>query len=172
MRLLLVLALWAAAMPAKALPAPLALAGNRLEAASCGVRSTLWIEHYAARLYLRDGAGPDAVSDPAEPKALRLRIINSFLLPPQIPSRWRNALGSVLDAAAMASLGAAYRDLESGDIVLITYVPRHGLTLRVNGAPVLGSDGQDAIDALLATWADEMPAEAQLRRTVADKTCR
>jgi hypothetical protein len=48
-----------------AAPSPLQLGEHRLHAASCSVRTTLWIEHYLAELYLPQHGGPAALADPA-----------------------------------------------------------------------------------------------------------
>jgi hypothetical protein len=67
--------------PASSLPPVVELGGTALAAASCGVRQTLWIEHYSAVLYLPRRAPPqEELVDPLSPKALELAIIDSRFL--------------------------------------------------------------------------------------------
>lgn len=152
-------------------PAPLYLGDLKLIPASCGVRRTLWIEHYRAELFVPAGDTVAAVGDPGRPKALRLRILNALLMPPEIPGRWREALEPVIAADAMARLRAAYDGLRTDDVVEVTYLPRHGLTLYVNGRPAVQVPGHRAIDALLQAWALETPAREKLKHTAFNNPC-
>ncbi len=152
-------------------PAPLYLGDLKLIPASCGVRRTLWIEHYRAELFVPAGDTVAAVGDPGQPKALRLRILNALLMPRDIPGRWRAALVPVIAAEAMARLRAAYGGLRTDDLVEVTYLPRDGLTLSVNGRPVVQVPGHRAIDALLQAWAVETPAREKLQRAAMNNPC-
>jgi hypothetical protein len=152
-------------------PAPLYLGDLKLIPASCGVRRTLWIEHYRAELFVPAGDTVAAVGDPGQPKALRLRILNALLMPRDIPGRWRKALEPVIAAGAMAQLRAAYDGLRTDDLVEVTYLPRHGLTLSVNGRPAVQVPGHRAIDALLHAWALEMPAREKLQQAAMNHPC-
>ena len=164
-------ALAAALSSASAVEVP-RLAGKLLEPASCGVRQTLWIRHYAAELFLPPEASPTAVADPAEPKLLRVRILNPTLMPPNIPARWREALAPVVSRDTLARLEAAYNGLRRNDSIVVAYRPGHGVTLQVNERQLAHVPGHAAIDALLRAWAEEgVPLEEQLVRTTARNPC-
>lgn len=136
----------------------------KLVPAACGVRHTLWIEHYAAQLYVPQGESMAAVGNPGEPKLLRLRILNAFFMPVDIPKRWRNAIAPVLDQPTIKRLAQAYEELESGDELTLAYAPAEGVELRINGRKVAQVNGHAVIDALIQTWArDEHPAEKLAR---------
>lgn len=139
--------------------------------AACGVRHTLWIEHYAAQLYVPVGQTAAVLGDAGQPKMLRMRILNSMLMPPDIPRKWQDALRPVLDEAAMARLRASYRALEGGDTVVVTYEPRRGVELRINDRLVASVVGHLAIDALLSAWAENQPLERKLAGTVSRNRC-
>jgi hypothetical protein len=162
MRLALFMVLCALAGPAAAAP---------LVPAVCGVRHTLWIEHYAAQLYVPAGQTAAALGDAAQPKMLRMRILNSMLMPPEIPRKWQDALRPVLDDAALARLHAGYRSLEGGDTVVVSYAPGAGVELRVNDRVIASVAGHQAIDALLQAWADDQPLERKLAGTVSRNPC-
>jgi hypothetical protein len=148
-----------------------ALPGQPLQPAACGVRNTLWIEHYAAQLYVPEGNSIDAVSDPAKPKTLTMRMLNTFLMPPEIPHKWREALEPVLDPDAMKRLREGYERLQSGDIVEVTYQPQNGIALSINDRTVATARGHEAIDALLAAWADDAPLRKKLAGTASRNRC-
>jgi hypothetical protein len=143
----------------------------RLTPAACGVRSTLWLEHYAAQLYVPAGASIVAVGDPGTPKMLRMRMLNTFLMPPEIPRKWRKALQPVLEEEAMKRLQDGYERLQSGDTVVVTYQPQQGIALSINERTVATAEGHAAIDALLAAWADDSPVEKKLAGTAARNRC-
>jgi hypothetical protein len=162
---LAILALAAFAGAAAAAPsAPLA-------PAACGVRNTLWIEHYSAQLYVPAGKSAAAVGDPSQPKMLRMQIINPMLMPPDIPGKWRDALEPVLDGATMERLRATYRELQEGDTLEVDYEPQAGIALRVNDRTVAKVAGHAAIDALIAAWTSGVPFEKKIAGTVARNRC-
>ncbi|HEX6267250.1 MAG TPA: chalcone isomerase family protein [Burkholderiales bacterium] len=143
-----------------------------LQPAACGVRNTLWIEHYSAQLYVPAGASIKALGDPEQPKMLRMRMLNTFLMPPEIPRKWREALQPVLEDDDMKRLQAGYHGLQPGDTVVVSYQPQKGIALSINDRTVLAKGGHDAIDALLAAWADDAPLEKKLAGTASRNRCR
>jgi hypothetical protein len=148
-----------------------ALEPSKLIPVACGVRHTLWLEHYSAQLYLPAGTAFEALSDPDKPKMLKMRVLNTFLMPPEIPRKWREALQPVLDAHAMKRLQDEYDGLQSGDTVVVTYQPQRGIALSINERAVASAGGHRAIDALLAAWADDAPLEKKLSATVSRNRC-
>jgi len=148
-------------------------ASPQLAAASCGVRKTLWLEHYSAVLYLPKGArAQDELVSPATPKVLEMAIIDPRFLPKEIPRKWREPIEKHLDAASAARASAAYRSLKKGDRLTLSYAVDQGVMLRVNDRPVARSRGHGLVEAILATWADEEPLHEKLRRTIARNACR
>ncbi len=147
-------------------------AAAELRPAACGVRHTLWIEHYSAQLLLPPGKSAlAAVGDPAQPKMLRMQILNPQLMPSDVPARWRKALASEIDAQTMTRLRQAYRALQGGDTIVVAYEPGSGVALRVNERTVASIAGHAAIDALLAEWAGGAPLEQKLAGAVSRNPC-
>jgi hypothetical protein len=142
-----------------------------LAPAVCGVRHTLWIEHYAAQLYVPAGASVMAVGDPGQPKMLRMRVLNTFLMPPDIPRKWRDALEPVLEGDAMKRLQDGYGGLQAGDTVVVTYQPQNGIAVHINDRALVTAKGHAAIDALLAAWADDAPVTKKLAGTASKNRC-
>lgn len=145
--------------------------GQPLALASCGVRETLWIDHYVAALYLAPGSPPTAAQDERESKVVRLHIVDSLFLPARIPGKWRRALEREVPPEPMQRLQQAYRRLLDGDALTISYAPRTGLAMRLNGEEVLRLGGHDAIDSILEAWAEDLPVEEKLRRLASEHPC-
>jgi hypothetical protein len=148
-----------------------AAAAQPLEPTACGVRNTLWIEHYTAYLYVPAGDSIKALGDPEKPKMLRMRMLNTLFMPYAIPRKWREALHPVLDGETMKRLQDGYGGLQDGDTVMVTYQPQQGVALRINDRTVVTAKGHAAIDALLAAWAQDTPLEKKLTGTASRNRC-
>jgi hypothetical protein len=154
------------------LPARTRLGDHTLALASCGVRDTLWIEHYVAALYLPSGPPKSqAVRDPKQPKVIEMHVLGSASLPDRVPQRWRATLRDELRRDPLARVRAAYRDLAAGDRVRAAYVPGEGVSMTVNGRVVAEVPGHDLIAAMLRAWAENDPISGKLRRMLLEHPC-
>jgi len=161
-----------AATGAMTLPGVLQVGDQVLAAASCGLRETLWIDHYAATLYVRPGDPAETVLlDARRAKALEIQILNKTFMPAEIPRKYRRALETELDATAMRRLSAAYRELRPGDVVTIAYLPGRGVSLSVNRELVAATPAHHVVEAILFTWADGKPVDQHLRGMLAKHPC-
>jgi hypothetical protein len=145
--------------------------GSALALRSCGIRDTLWIEHYVAALYLPPRASVQAMQDADEAKAVRIRILDRRWLPRELPRKWSAALAAGLPEEPLRQVRAAYSALTLGDDVEIAYAPPRGTEMRVNGRLVARAAGHAVIDSLLATWAGPEPVAGKLVRTAARHPC-
>jgi hypothetical protein len=161
-----------AAASALALPGIVQVGDQTLAAASCGTRETLWIDHYAASLYVRPGDSPEhALLDPRRAKALEVRLINKTFMPAEIPRKYRRALEVELGDEAMEQVRDAYRALRSGDVVRIAYLPALGVSVSVNGQRIAAAPTHGAIQAILVAWAGDKPVRQHLRAMLARHPC-
>lgn len=142
-----------------------------LELASCGVRDTLWIEHYVAGLYVPSGDSVHAASDPARAKAVRLHVVDERYLPKRLPEKWREALLRELDPTSMSRIRTAYRALGDRDVLTILYVPQQGVTMWSNGELVVHAPGHRVIDSILKTWGENEPVADKLDRLTREHRC-
>ncbi len=155
------------------LPGTISVAGQALALASCGVRDTLWIEHYVAALYLRPGEpATAAMLDAGEPKAIVLHVVRGASLPEQIPQAWREPLRQELERDPLARVRAAYGALGNGDRVRVTYAPADGVSMAVDGREVVAAPGHDLIGSMLRTWAEGDPLSGKLQRLLLEHPCR
>lgn len=160
----------AAAATLAGVPAAMAVAQD-IQLVTCGVRHTLWIEHYAAGLYVAPGASAQAARDAKQSKTVRLRMVETRDLPQRIPKKWRRALQGELSGDAMARVDSAYEGLAGGDVVSIRYAPANGVELRVNERVLARAPGHGVIDAILAAWAEKEPIAAKLEELVREHGC-
>lgn len=162
------------AKPGDTAPLPVApKAGSQpLAAASCHVRKTLWIQHYAASLYVPPQASAvDAMQDPSRPKAVQVLILSRTFLPAEMPKKYRRTLESQLDGDTMGKIRAAYKELQPGDLVTLAYQPGPGMSLELNGEVVAAAKSHAVIEALLRTWADDEPVPQRLSSTIQRNPC-
>jgi hypothetical protein len=161
-----------AAAGALALPGMLQVGDQILAAASCGMRETLWIDHYAATLYVRPGdEAAAAMLDPRSAKALEIRLLNKSFMPAEIPRKYRHAPDEHLNDEAMDRLRTAYRLLRPGDTIRIAYLPGRGSSLSVNGQVVAASPEHGVIESILVTWAAGKPVQQHVRAMLAKHPC-
>ena len=155
-----------------ALPGSLRLGDQTLAAASCATRETLGISHYTATLYVRAGESASlALLDPDRAKALEIGLLSRALMPLEIPRKYRRALDGILDDEAMTQVRAAYRELRAGDAVTLVYLPRRGVSVRVNGVVIATSPDHRVVESVLATWANGKPIDQHLRAMLAKHPC-
>lgn len=154
------------------LPGKLSVAGQALRLTSCGVRDTLWIEHYVAALYTRPSRPvADSLRDAQEPKAILMHVVRGASLPARIPEQWREPLREELEREPLARVRAAYRKLGAGDRVRLTYAPGEGVTISVNDRVVATTPDHDLISAILGTWAGADPLSGKLQRLLLEHPC-
>lgn len=153
------------------LPASVKAFGTELALASCGVRDTLWIEHYVAALYLLPDQPVVAMRDDAQPKAILLHIVRAASLPDEIPEQWREPLRRELKQDPVARIRTAYSALDAGDRVWVRYAPSEGLSIAVNDRVVARAQSHALIDAMLRTWAGGDPLSGKLRRLLLQQPC-
>jgi hypothetical protein len=154
------------------LPGSLRLGDQTLAAASCATRETLGLSHYTATLYVHAGeSAPLALLDPNRAKALEIGLLSRAFMPLEMPRKYRRALDGVLDDASLTRVRAAYRELRAGDAVTLVYLPRRGISVRVNGAVIAASPDHRVVESVLAAWANGKPLDQHLRATLAKHPC-
>ncbi|MFN2645652.1 MAG: chalcone isomerase family protein [Burkholderiales bacterium] len=161
-------------IPATAVQVPSAMrVGNQqLPAASCATRDTLWIQHYAAALYVPPRSTPlNALQDPRQPKALQVQILSKVFLPKEMPKKWRETLQAQLDGASFDAIRSAWRGLAVGDRIIVAYAPGPGVTLQLNDRLVARTPKHDVIDALLNAWAEGESLPQRVNRVVSKHPC-
>lgn len=153
------------------LPERMQVGGDTLALTSCGVRDTLWVDHYVVGLYVPPGARAEpAARDPNVSKALLVRIVTAEHFPDRLPEQWREPLQASLPAEKFSRVSAVYKKLRKGDTMLFTYARQAGLTLKVNDQAVITS-GHGVIDAMLRAWESGEARSETLGRLLRGHDC-
>lgn len=148
------------------------LDGNELALAACGVRETLWIDHYLAALYLPVDAKPAAsMTDPDQPLMIVLHVLSTAFMPDRIPEQWREPLREELRSDPLSSIRRTYEELAAQDRIQVAYSPGSGVTLSVNGRAITTEPGHALIASMLATWAESDPISGKLERLLLKNPC-
>jgi Chalcone isomerase-like len=154
------------------LPNQVKVDGHVLALRSCGVRDTLWVEHYVAAMYLpADAPAAPAMLDPDSPMAILLHITSTAMLPEDVPEQWREPLRKELSSEPLSKVREAYSRLSVGDRVQLNYSPKAGVIISVNGTVVSETASRSLIDSMLRTWAGKDPIAGKLRRLLLKYPC-
>lgn len=153
------------------LPDEVEVAGQALALRSCGVRDTLWVEHYVAAVYLPpDIPAASAMVDSNQPMVILLHITSTSMLPEQVPEQWREPLRKELSDEPLSKVREAYSSLTVGDRVRLDYSPKAGVGMSVNGTMVT-TMSRGLIDSMLRTWAGEDQLTGKLQRLLLKHPC-
>ena len=150
------------------------LADTELQLNGLGLRAQLWIEGYAAALYL-----PTKASQPAEvlaetgPKRLRMKMMlevpaKEFNKAVAVGVR-RNSTPAEQDAvrervARFMALVSAVGLVRKGDVIDLDYLPARGLILSINGAAQGEAiPGADLYAAVLKIFLGDRPVDRELK---------
>lgn len=160
-----------------AYPKTALVAGETLQLNGAGLRKILFIEVYAAALYV-----PAPASDPAQimneagPRRVALTLMRDvsgedFIealeegLNDNLTPEKKTAIEK--DIERLKAIMTAIGDVKKGDAVNFDYSPETGTTVRRNGE-LIGSPiaGKALYDAVLAIWLGEKPIDAGLKKSL------
>ena len=150
------------------------LADTELQLNGLGLRAEVWLEGYAAGLYLpvKTTQVAEAIAEPG-PKRLRIKMMLD------VPAKefnkavmkgvGRNSSPAEQDAVReridrfMALISAA-RTVKKGDVVDLDFLPGRGLLLSINGRPQGEAiAGADVYAAVLRIFLGERPVDRELK---------
>lgn len=160
-----------------AYPKSASVAGETLELNGAGLRKILFIEVYAAALYV-----PSPASDPAQimaeegPRRVALTLMRDvsgedFIealeegLNDNLTPEKKAAIEK--DIESLKAIMTAIGDVKKGDAVDFDYAPDTGTTVRRNGE-LVGSPiaGKALYDAVLAIWLGDKPIDGGLKKSL------
>lgn len=139
-----------------------------------GLRAELWLEGYAAGLYLPTRAStPDAVLAEEGPKRMRMKMMlevpaKEFNKAVAVGVR-RNSTPAEQDAvrervARFMALVSAVGLVRKGDVIDLDYLPARGLILSINGAAQGEAiPGADLYAAVLKIFLGDRPVDRELK---------
>jgi hypothetical protein len=124
---------------------------------------------YVGALYLGEGKTAADLWEEATPMHLELEYfwsIDGDQFGPAAVPFLKDNLGAERYAqieARAEQLSRMYRDVKPGDRCALTYIPRQGTTLRLNGAPIGTIPGDDFAVAYFQIWLGRRPIDDNFR---------
>jgi hypothetical protein len=106
---------------------------------------------------------PEGLSRPELAKALRVDVQYDPGLRPRVPIDWRRELVPSLNPAAVASLARATAALQTGDVLIVSYVPERGTSIRLNRHRIVAEGEHDVMLAFLDHWLGQRPVSQDVK---------
>ncbi len=143
--------------------------GKTLALNGAGLRSKLFIKVYVGALYLEqrssDAAAIVAADAPWKVAMFFKRDVDKSSILGAFKDGFEN--NSKADLAkvvpSLARIDAIMKDLKSGDVLEISYVPGAGSTVAAPGGATVTIEGKTFADALLRNWLGDKPADGDLK---------
>ena len=156
------------------LPATEVFEGQPLVLNGAGVREKLWIDLYAAGLYL-DQKTKDAnvVLDGDKPMALKLHIVSKLIssdkMVEAVTDGFENSTNgntAPIQPQIDKILGFFKEDIKKNDVFDLVYVPSRGVVAFKNGQEKGVVKGKDFKKALFGIWLSNRPADDDLKNNL------
>jgi hypothetical protein len=96
-------------------------------------------------------------------KAVRVDVQYDPGLRPRVPVDWRRELVPNLNAAAVSSLERGFAALEAGDVLIVSYVPGRGTSIRLNRNTIVAEGEHDVMLAFLDHWLGQRPVSQDIK---------
>lgn len=136
-----------------------------------GVREKIWIDLYAAGLYLQEkSSNANAIIKADKPMSVKLHIVSSLInskkMISAIEEGFENSTnGNAEPYRAKIDQFIAFfkEEIKKGDIYDITYQPGKGVVSYKNGEEKGTVKGKDFKEALFGIWLSNRPADDDLK---------
>ena len=153
------------------LPATLNIQENTLHLNGAGVREKLWIDLYAAGLYLgKKTTNADDVLNAEKPMAIKLHIVSKLITSEKmvdaVTEGFKNATNGNTDPIQNeidTMLGFFKEDIKKNDVFDLVYVPGKGVVAYKNGTERGVVKGKEFKKALFGIWLSNRPADDGLK---------
>lgn len=170
--LLLAAASWAYEVEGINVPETVCIGGSTLRLNGAGLRKKLSIKVYVGALYLENFCTRvDDIINSGRPRSIRLTFLLDVSKHDIIVAYKEGLERNSKDRLAqfqtrLNQLGAGLQDVESGDVMTVTYVPGKGTTISQQGGSSVTVAGKDFADALLLNWLGNEPADVDLKQAM------
>ncbi len=142
-----------------------------------GVREKLWIDLYAAGLYLQEkSSNAKAILEADKPMSVKLHIVSSLINSKKMISAIEDGFenstnGNVKPYREKIDQFIAFfkEEIKKGDIYDITYQPGKGVVSYKNGQEKGTVKGKDFKEALFGIWLSNRPADDDLKEGMLGK---
>mgnify|MGYP001118069170 CR=1 FL=1 len=142
-----------------------------------GVREKLWIDLYAAGLYLEEPSkNAKEIVSANSPMAVKLHIVSKLISSEKMIDAVEegfesstNGNTSAIDSRIKKFIAFFEEEISKGDIFDITYQPGKGVVAYKNGKEKGTIEGMDFKKALFGIWLSNEPADDDLKEAMLGK---
>jgi hypothetical protein len=153
------------------LPATLQIQENTLHLNGAGVRDKLWIDLYAAGLYLdQKTKNAQEVLNADKPMALKLHIVSKLITSDKMVEavnegfeKSTNGNTAPIQNEINTMLGFFKEDISKNDVFDLVYIPAKGVVAYKNGVEKGIVKGKEFKRALFGIWLSNRPADDNLK---------
>ncbi len=159
------------------LPAKVTYQEQELTLNGAGVREKLWIDLYAAGLYLdQKNNDANAIINSEKPKAIKLHIVSKLIssnkMIEAVTEGFENSTNgntTPIQEEIDTLLGFFREDIKKNDIFDLVYVPSKGVVAYKNGQEKGVIPGKEFKKALFGIWLSNRPADDGLKNDLLGK---
>lgn len=153
------------------LPATENFEGHTLQLNGAGVREKLWIDLYAAGLYLdQKNKNAQEVLNSDKPMAIKLHIVSKLITSEKmveaVTEGFKNSTNgntAPIQDEINTILGFFKEDIKKNDIFDLVYIPSRGVVAYKNGKERGVVKGKEFKKALFGIWLSNRPADDGLK---------
>jgi len=153
------------------LPPTEAVGGQRLTLKACASREELWTDLYVVLVYLPPKTSVAHAATVPSPKLVRIDVTYDGDVPDGLPSSWRDGLQQHVSQEFLRMLQGLYSGLKGGDTVRVSYDPKGGTSLNVNGREVASRPGDAVFNAMMQLWVGADPVSQNIKRLLLQGRC-
>ena len=143
--------------------------GKQLHLMGMGLRKKLWFKVYIASFYLEQPTEDAALAVSSE----QAKRVEMHMLRDLERGKITEAVQAGFEknsAAQMPKLQGrldaflkAIPDLKSGQVILVTYLPGRGTSIKAGAGEEIALPGKDFADALFSVWLGQHPVDDELK---------
>jgi hypothetical protein len=152
------------------IPDSVVVDGKPLRLNGAGIRKKFIVKVYVGGLYTAEPAASFAqIKD--QPWEVHMHFLRSVDKSKVIGAFKEGFEKNSKDKAAslqpgLDKLSATLRDLQTGDVLIVSYSPGKGSTVGIKGGPSVTVEGADFGQSLLRNWLGNEPADADLKKAM------
>lgn len=156
------------------LPVKATFQGETVMLNGAGVREKLWIDLYAAGLYLNEkSSDADKILNAEEPMAIKLHIVSKLISSDKMVDavtegfeKSTNGNTAPIQKEIDTLLNFFKEDIKKNDVFDLVYLPAKGVVAYKNGKEKGVVEGKEFKKALFGIWLSSNPADEDLKENL------
>lgn len=159
------------------LPTDVTFYGEKVSLNGAGVREKLWIDLYAAGLYLNEkSSDANSILNAEKPMAIKLHIVSKLISSQKMIDavtegfeKSTNGNTAPIQKEIDSMLNFFKEDIKKNDVFDLVYLPAKGVIAYKNGEEKGIVEGKDFKKALFGIWLSNDPADSSLKEDLLSK---